>query len=96
LRIRKVAVYVIQKLDYELPTRSEFERQKLEYETKTKATVPTTQGEDKEKVKAEEFLEILCNDKVLLPEHNLAIANTFYRNPSSSVITLHYRRRYPV
>jgi hypothetical protein len=95
LRIRKVAVYVLQKLDCELPTRTEFERQKIEYETKTKDTSKPT-NEDKEKVKPEEFLEILCNDRVLAPDHNLAVANAFYRDPSSSIITLHYRRRYPV
>jgi WD repeat-containing protein 48 len=90
LRIRKVAAYIVQKLpDFELPTRTEL--RKLA-EKCGKNDVP----DGDEKIKPEEYLEILCNDRVLAPEHNLAIANTFYRDPSSSIITLHYRRRYQV
>lgn len=96
LRIRKVASYIIQKLEYELPTCSEFLRQKAEYDTKIRDSSKEKPQSNDEKVKPEEFLEILCNDRVLDSSHNLAIANAFYRDPRVSVITLHYRRRYPV
>jgi hypothetical protein len=68
--------------------------------TTKKQDVPPTQQEEEEEedspVKPEEYLEILCNGKILEPLHTLGIANKFFRDPNSSTIKLHYRRRYPV
>ncbi|KAL0488482.1 WD repeat-containing protein [Acrasis kona] len=95
MRIKNIAAHVIKAGNIQLPSRAEFEKQRLEYEKKKNATakhVETKEGD----VAPEEYLEILCNDRVLDPLHNLGIANVFYRDPNSSVTKMNYRRRYPV
>jgi hypothetical protein len=114
LRIKKVCQYVVQKLELELPKRSEYQKfldgeantgkspSKLNlvqyfkaWKKKKEDTTSTTTSNEKppsddELIKPEEYLEILCEDKVLDPNYNLAIANTYFRGKEGA-IKLKYR-----
>ena len=66
------------------------------YNRFAKSTVADEIVLEENPVKAHEFLEIWCNGKQLKSEFNLGVANKFFRDPNTSVITLGYKLRYPV
>ncbi len=58
---------------------------------RSSATTPMV--EDEERVAAEEYIEILCNGKVMENHYDLAIVNAFFKGTSKHIV-LQYRRRY--
>jgi hypothetical protein len=82
-----------------LPSKSKFENFKTEYHQekdeklkikKIETFLSSVKKEEEDQVLPEEYIEILCLDKIVKPEYNLGIVYSFYRG-NNSVILLNYR-----
>jgi len=116
LKIRKVANFVVQKLELELPTKSKVEPLPPIAETSNNgnnednsssssassdadntaangvkvATAAATTPTADEKVAPEHYIEILCNNKVVPPNINLATTRAFFWKSGDDLV-LYYR-----
>lgn len=111
LRIRKVANYVVQKLELELPlltdsgsakTENSDEKEKeKEKETSngngtgaenggTSSSESEGSEKNEERVPPEQYIDILCNNKVLSPTHSLATVKAFFWKSGDDIV-LNYR-----
>jgi hypothetical protein len=93
-----VCSYVVTNLNLKLPSKSKFEIFKTEYhqekdeklKLKKIETFLSSVKKEEDQVLPEEYIEILCLDKIVKPEYNLGIVYSFYRG-NNSVIILNYR-----
>jgi len=103
LKIRKVIIFVTTKLDLILPDKPILDEQTTSaVSTPTTTTTPplstndstttTTNPAEENTIRPEEYLEILCGNKTVSPELNLASVKTFFWKSGDDLL-LYYRRK---
>lgn len=95
LRVRKVANYVVQKLELELPlldapkTDNSDEADGSPQENGTPSESDDSEKYE-ERVLPEHYIDVICNNKVLSPTHSLATIKAFFWKSGDDII-LNYR-----
>jgi len=97
LKIRKVIIFVYTKLDLILPDKSTLDEQTTSVITTPLSATPTndstnTNSTEENTIRPEEYLEILCGNKTVSPELNLASVKTFFWKSGDDLV-LYYRRK---
>eukprot|EP00026_Physarum_polycephalum_P001769 Phypoly_transcript_01771.p1 GENE.Phypoly_transcript_01771~~Phypoly_transcript_01771.p1 ORF type:complete len:891 (+),score=135.94 Phypoly_transcript_01771:81-2753(+) len=93
LRIVKVAKYVVEKLDLELPLASESDEKSDNPETSGSSESDGSENgkQNEERIPPEQYVDILCNNKLLLPHYSLATVKAFFWKSGDENIVLHYK-----
>lgn len=92
LRVMKVAKYVVEKLDLELPLISETDEKSDNPETSGSSESDGSEnGKTEDRIPPEQYIDILCNNKVLAPHYSLATIKAFFWKSGDENIVLHYR-----
>jgi WD repeat-containing protein 48 len=107
LRIRKVANYVVQKLELELPLLTDAAGSTTKTGDSDEKETPNGNGngtensgtsssesegseKSEERIPPEQYVDILCNNKVLSPTHSLATVKAFFWKSGDDIV-LNYR-----
>jgi len=92
LRILKVAKYVVEKLELELPLVSDTDEKSDNPETSGSSESDGSEnGKSEERILPEQYIDIICNNKVLAPHYSLATVKAFFWKSGDENIVLQYR-----